>query len=69
MEKYTISNQDQKLRDIINEYLEIAVGVCEFARSDTMKELLEIGTADDMEYLGLGDTMREFLSADNYYED
>lgn len=64
-----VLNANQKLHDLVLEYLAVTIEALDWSMVETMEVLLDILTPEDMEQLGLGDTMREYLTADDKDEE
>ena len=67
--RFEIPDVHSKLHDLISEFLEVSTEVCEFSKVEMMESLLRIFTAEDIESVGHGDTMREYLAADDRSDD
>ena len=66
---YTITNPEEKINFLIEEYIAWAIDASDASKYDLMKLMLTVFTPEDLEHLGWGDTMREFLEADDSNED
>ena len=64
-----VLNANQKLHDLVLEYLAVTIEALDWSMVETMEVLLDILTPEDMEQLVLGDTMREYLAADDKDEE